>query len=737
MGEETTTELLENVDSDKVAIPLINSISSYDTRCDNTLIKRAVEFAICHHGSQKRLSGDPYYHHPVAVAEILTGMKLDSRTIITALLHDTIEDTDVTKDMIAEEFGDEIAHLVEGVTKLTKIEYKSYDQQQADNFRKLLIAISEDIRVLLVKLADRLHNMRTLHHIPKEKKRKRIARETMDIYAPLAERIGMRNVKDELEAIAFNELYPDACQSIQHRLEQLRTHDKQRVERTLKHLKTLLKESGIKATLSGREKAPYSIWRKMQKRNMTFEMLSDITAFRIIVPSDEDCYRALGVIHATYHALPGQFKDYISTPKNNGYQSLHTIVMGPEQQRVEIQIRTEEMHEISEMGVAAHWSYKQGQPYTTESREYRWIRELLHIIENSSEPEEVMEHTKLEMYHDQVFCFTPKGDLIALPKGATPVDFAFSVHSEVGQSCVGAKINNRIMPLRTQLKNGDQVEILQSKSQIPSPSWENFVVTGKARSEIRKTIRTNQRNEYIKLGRSMLTKAFLSIGEELDDNLLEPLIDHYQKTSVKDIYASLGEGTIQRSDVLNHVFPDKSRSSRTPSLLSRLRRISRKSSDDGNFSVPIMGLTPGMAIHFASCCHPLPGEKIAGIVNSGKGITIHTADCIELEHFVDTPERWVDVRWETDTGEHVFVGQLVVVLYHQKGSLGELANTIAQGKGNINNIRIVHRSTDLFEIVVDIEVRDIEHFNEIIGLLRTNPKVHSVSRHKQGKEKES
>ncbi|MGD9650260.1 MAG: bifunctional (p)ppGpp synthetase/guanosine-3',5'-bis(diphosphate) 3'-pyrophosphohydrolase, partial [Dongiaceae bacterium] len=466
---------------------LVERVKSYDPNLDEAGLNRAYVFALKAHGSQRRESGDPYFSHPLEVAGMLADMRLDGSSIITALLHDTVEDTSINLKDIKGMFGEEIAKLVDGVTKLSRLELQSDHTKQAENFRKLVIAMSEDIRVLLVKLADRTHNMRTLHFKNDPEKRRRIAMETMEIYAPLAERIGMQAIKDELEDLAFQELYPEARQSIITRLDFLRAQGTNLVGRIIDELKEVLSKASLPAIVIGREKSPYSIWRKMQRRNVEFEQLSDIMAFRVNVDSVEQCYQALGVIHARYPVVPGRFKDYISTPKPNGYQSLHTTVIGPERQRIEIQIRTKDMHDVSERGVAAHWQYKQGEGLK-EGKQYRWLRHLLDILEQASNPEEFLEHTKLEMYQDQVFCFSPKGDLIALPRGATPVDFAYAVHSQVGDSCVGAKINGRIMPLRTVLQNGDQVEIITSKAQTPSPTWEEFVVTGKAKARIRRFV---------------------------------------------------------------------------------------------------------------------------------------------------------------------------------------------------------------------------------------------------------
>ncbi|MBY0408527.1 MAG: RelA/SpoT family protein, partial [Rickettsiales bacterium] len=493
----------------------------------------------------------------------LTQYRLDTASIATALLHDTVEDTDVTLDDIEQSFGKEIRTLVDGVTKLSKLEGKSENLNQAENFRKLLIAMSEDLRVLLVKLADRMHNMQTLKYIKNPEKRQRIARETVEIYAALAERIGMRNMKDELQDLAFAELYPEARESILTRLEFLRSEGQAELEKTLAVIQNKIREGGLPtARLLGREKRPFSIWKKMENKNVEFEQLTDIIAFRVVTDTVAECYQALGVIHAEWHTIPGRFKDYISTPKSNGYQSLHTAILGPNQQRIEIQIRTKEMDDIAEYGLAAHWSYKQGASNKEnraahDGKQFRWIRELLDILEKSSNPEEFLENTKLEMYHDQVFCFSPKGDILAFPRGATPVDFAYAVHSGVGDTCVGAKINGRIVPLRTKLKNGDQVEIITSKTQTPSPSWERFVVTGKAKSEIRKFVRTQQRAEYINLGRAVLAKTFKQEGHELNEKMIEPHLPHFGKKSIDDLMAEVGEGLLSRQTVMEVVLGEK------------------------------------------------------------------------------------------------------------------------------------------------------------------------------------
>src|SRR5579864_4645430 len=492
---------------------LVDLVKSYDPGADEAVLNRAYVYSMKAHGTQMRASGDPYFSHPVEVAGVLARMKLDTASIVTGLLHDTVEDTVATLDDIEQRFGGEIARLVDGVTKLSRLELQSDQTKQAENFRKLVLAMSEDIRVLLVKLADRLHNMQTLRFIQDADKRRQIARETMDIYAPLAERIGMHRMKDQLEDLAFAELYPDARTSITARLGFLRDQGGDIVPRIVAELTQKLKEAGLSANVAGREKSAYSIWRKMQRKDVPFEQLADVMAFRVLVDDIGQCYHALGVLHSHYPVVPGRFKDYISTPKPNQYRSLHTGVLGPERQRIEIQIRTREMHEVAELGVAAHWSYKQNAG-TTEGPQYRWLRELLDILDHASGPEEFLENTKLEMFQDQVFVFTPKGDLIALPRGATAVDFAYAVHSEIGDTCVGAKINGRLLPLRTELQNGDQVDIVTSKAQTPSPTWERFVVTGKARAGVPPLVRQQQQTQYPHLGRGIGEEGFRQQRED-------------------------------------------------------------------------------------------------------------------------------------------------------------------------------------------------------------------------------
>ncbi|SEO48001.1 GTP pyrophosphokinase [Rhodospirillales bacterium URHD0017] len=718
---------------------LVERVQSYDPDADEDMLNRAYVYGLKKHGTQLRASGDPYFSHPVEVAGILAEMRLDTASIVTGLLHDTIEDTDATREEIARLFGENVARLVDGVTKLSRLEVQSESTKEAENLRKLVLAMSSDIRVLLVKLADRLHNMRTLHHIKDPARRRRIAHETMDLYAPLASRIGMERVKRELEELAFAELNPDGRASVLARQDYLRERGERLVPEIEAELIKTFKEGGLKAQVSGREKTPYSIWRKMQNKNVSFEQLADIMAFRIIVADVAQCYQALGLIHGRYQVIPGRFKDYISVPKPNGYRSLHTGVIGPLGQRIELQIRTEEMQDQAERGVAAHWIYKQGGP-STDAPQYAWLRSLIEILDKAPNAEEFLEHTKLEMFHDQVFCFTPKGKLIALPKGATPIDFAYAVHSQVGDTCVGSKINGRMLPLRTQLSNGDQVEIITSKAQTPSPTWERFVVTGKAKAAIRRFIRTRQREQYLQLGKSLLDKTFHEEGYEVTEKGLDGVRANFKQATTDDLIAAVGAGLFTSREVITAVYPGLKQPQRKDGgadvvPISRARNkaaadAAKAKKDAAGGQIAIRGLIPGMAVHFARCCHPLPGDRIVGIITTGKGVTIHTIDCATLESFSEAPERWIDVGWDSvsEGAPGIYTGRLKVTVANQPGSLSKLSTVIARHEGNISNLRIVNRSMDFFDMVIDVEVNDVKHLANITAALRATPAINAVER---------
>ncbi len=719
------------------AYELVDLVRAYAPAADEDLLDRAYVFAMKKHGSQQRANGAPYFTHPLEVAQLLAGMKLDEGSIITGLLHDTIEDTDATYEEIAELFGEDIARLVDGVTKLSRMELQNPDSKQAENFRKLIVAMSEDIRVLLVKLADRLHNMQTLHYIEQPERRQRIARETLEIYAPLAERMGINQVKEQLEDLAFTELYPEGRQSILNRLDFLRDKDGALVAKISQELGALCAEHGLSAEITGREKRPYSIWRKMERKQVSFEELSDVVAFRIVVDDVADCYAALGYVHGAYPVIFDRFKDYISMPKTNGYRSLHTTVLGPENRRIEIQIRTREMHEEAELGVAAHWAYKQGEP--KDGRYYRWLQHVLDILDQDHRPDEFLEHTKLELFRDEVFCFTPRGDLIALPRGATTVDFAYAVHSEVGDRTVGAKVNGRLVPLNTELENGDQVEIMTADNQTPSPTWERFVVTGKARACLRRFIRLKQRDEYRALGKAMLQKRYKQEGQRFSEKQLVAVLEAFKAADMDDLYAGIGFGDFTAQEVLQTAVPDarKKRAADGEILEQADGEDGRKArpgkKQKKGTAVPIRGLIPGMAVHYAGCCHPVPGDRIVGIVTTGKGVTIHTADCEALSHFQATPERWLPVTWDNDRENAQFIARIYTILLNDKGSLGTLSSVIGQYGGNITNLKIVKRSIDFWDMLVDIHVEDERQLSTIIAALRATTEISSVWRDGTGR----
>ncbi len=682
---------------------LVERVKGYDPDADEALINRAYVFSVARHGSQKRASGDPYFSHPIEVAGILTELFLDDRTIVTALLHDTIEDTLTTTEEIERLFGDDIARLVDGVTKLSKIEAQSENQRAAENLRKFLLAMSDDIRVLLVKLADRLHNMRTLHFIKNEEKRRRIARETMDIYAPLAERIGMYEFMREMQLLAFEQIEPEAYESVTKRLDRLKDGGgADKVTRIAQQLQTMLTTAGMHVSVSGREKHPFSIWRKMQERHISFEQLSDIMAFRVIADSTEDCYRALGFIHQRFKMVPGRFKDYISTPKRNGYQSLHTTVIHEENARIEIQIRSQRMHRDSEFGLAAHWAYKQDG--SRPDGQAAWLRDLVEILEQSQDADELLEHTKMAMYQDRIFAFTPKGELQQLPKGSTPVDFAYAVHTKLGNECVGAKINGRVMPLRTQLENGDQVEILKSDAQEPQPGWLSFAVTGKARAAIRRFIRQKQRAETIALGEKLYEEIISRLPVEIGEKAQKAAIKRLKLEDRAALMIAIATNRVADDDVLNALVPGSVEES------SSAPKRGKKQAQ----AVSILGLTPGIAFTLSECCHPVPGDRIVGLRRPGEPIEVHTIDCLALETGQDAD--WVDLSW--DSNAQGGTARLSVIVKNQPGALATVANIFGVNKANILNLQLVNREGPFHTDLIDLEVEDASHVARIISALR-------------------
>jgi guanosine-3',5'-bis(diphosphate) 3'-pyrophosphohydrolase len=700
---------------------LIQKVLGYDAHADTELLTQAYYFSQQSHAKQVRASGKPFFEHPLAVAHILADLHLDVNTIITGLLHDTVEDTKVTSREIRLLFGKNIAFLVDGVTKITHIESLSTHAQRTEQYKKLLVAVSSDIRVLLVKLADRLHNMRTLYFFGSEEKKRRIARETINVYVPLAERIGLRKIKDELEDLAFTALNPDARHSIISRLKFLKAQNQDILTLMTEEFQNLFKKAGIKVDLKGREKTPYSIWLKMQKKNTSFENIADIIAFRILVESIAECYQVLGILHSNYHVIPGRFKDYLSLPKKNKYASLHTTLIGPFQRRVEIQIRTHKLEKIAEFGVAAHWEYKQG--FKPENIHYKWLRELLELLEHSNRPEDFLAHTKLELFQDQVFCFSPKGDLLHLPKHATAIDFAYAVHSNIGNHCVGAKINGQLMPLKTELKNGDQVEILTSELQSPVPAWEHFAITPKAKANIRRFVRKKRRGEFEKIGKSFLEDVFQK--EKVffsEENLLAHLSD-FSCDSLDDLYVFIGEGRIQPQTVLASVFPEK-----------RVEPVQEKKLFENFWTpssmLPISGLPLGVVIHFASCCYPLPGDRIFGLYEEKNKITIHRRECKWCAYQDNKDKDLLDLSWSSDaeTLGGKYIGRVLLKLVNQPGALAIFSTLIAKMGTNIIHFKIQRRTSDYFEILVDLELTSVEKLEETIGTLKVSSWILSVER---------
>jgi GTP diphosphokinase / guanosine-3',5'-bis(diphosphate) 3'-diphosphatase len=724
---------------------LVDRVKQYNPATNEDLLNRAYVYAMRAHGSQKRDSGDPYFSHPLQVAAILTDLKLDDATIAAALLHDTIEDTDATRTEIDRLFGHDIGVLVEGLTKLKKLDLVSKEAKQAENLRKLLLAIADDVRVLLIKLADRLHNMRTLSHRPPEARRL-TAEETLDIYAPLAGRMGMQEMREELEDLAFHELNPDAYKVITERLEALAARSKSWIADIEEQLAKKLADSGIAADVSGRRKRAYSIWRKMERKAVGFEQLSDIFGFRVLVGSVAECYQALGIVHTTWPVVPGRFKDYISTPKQNDYRSLHSTVIGPGKQRVELQIRTREMQQIAEYGIAAHALYKDGVGSPTEllSREsnaYAWLRRTIELLAEGSNPEEFLEHTKLELFHDQVFCFTPKGKLIALPRGATPIDFAYAVHTDVGNMAIGAKINGKIGPLSSPLQNGDEVQILTSKAQTAPPAaWESIVATGKARAAIRRATRAAVRDQYSGLGRRILERLCERAKIAYSDEQLEGSLPRLARASIDDVMSAVGRGEMKAADVVRAMYPDYKDERVTPLAptsdsgwfgLKRAKAVKFKllESGDNGAAIPIRGINSDLPVSFAPNGGAVPGDRIVGIMTPGEGITIYPIHSPALKEFEDQPERWLDVRWDVDEkAPQRFPAQLAVQSVNEPGSLAQIAQVIAEHDGNIDNIHMSRQSPDFTEVTIDLEVYNLKHLTSIISQLRAKKVIANAER---------
>jgi GTP diphosphokinase / guanosine-3',5'-bis(diphosphate) 3'-diphosphatase len=726
---------------------LIERVKRYNPNASEALLNRAYVYAMKAHGEQRRASGDPYFSHPLEVAAILTDLKLDDATIAAALLHDTIEDTAATRAEIDQMFGKDIGALVDGLTKLKKLDLVTKEAKQAENLRKLLLAIADDVRVLLVKLADRLHNMRTLSHVPPETRR-RTAEETLDIYAPLAGRMGMHEMREELEDLAFRELNPEAHAVVSERLDSLEQKNSGLVTEIERQLAKKLSDRGVEAEVSGRRKRAYSIWRKMERKSVGFEQLSDIFGFRVVVRTLPECYQALGVVHTTWPVVPGRFKDYVSTPKQNDYRSIHTTVIGPSRQRVELQIRTHEMHEIAEYGIAAHALYKDGAGSPTEmlSREssaYAWLRRTIELLAEGSNPEEFLEHTKLELFHDQVFCFTPKGKLIALPRRANAIDFAYAVHTDVGNMAVGCKINGKIAPLVSELTNGDEVEVITSKAQrAPPAAWESLVTTGKARAAIRRATRVAVRTQYAGLGRRIVERLCQRAKIAYSDDKLAGALPRLARASVEEVMSAVGRGEMRAADVVRAMYPDY-KEERAAAIaqqpkpesgwfgLKKAKSVKVKVPGIGEAgaAIPIRGMNTDLPVRFAPNGGAVPGDRIVGILTPGEGITIYPIQSPVLKDFEDAPERWLDLRWDVEERTpQRFPARIALQTVNEPGSLAQVAQVIAEHDGNIDNISMERSAPDFTDVTIDLEVFDIKHLNSIIAQLRAKPVVASAER---------
>lgn len=710
---------------------LVERVRAYDPGADEALINRAYVYATAMHGSQKRLSGDPYFAHPIEVAGLLTEYKLDTATIVAGLLHDTIEDTEATREKIAELFGEQIADLVEGVTKLSKLDLDPEANPQAANLQKFILAMSKDVRVLLVKLADRLHNMKTLQFHPSADKRRRIALETLDIYAPLARRIGMDRMSRELESLAFAEAYPDAHQTILDRIEQLRTEKGANVATVTLAIKDLLAKAMPSARVMGREKQPHSIWRKLKRKAIDFADLADVYAFRIIVPSVDDCYRALGLLHQTWLSVPDGFEDYISNPKPNGYRSIHTLIIGPGNVRVEVQIRTEEMDHIAEEGVAAHWRYKNetygfdaeaAQRAGLDAREA--VRSLLEIAAHpDAGGEEFLEHARLEMYQDHVFAFTPKGRLIALPVGAGPLDFAYAVHSDVGDTCVGARINGVERPLRTVLRNGDVVDILRSDTAAPVPGWQAITKTGRAKSLQRRLERAAKREQFMRLGRDLLDHALHRVGHTYADTNLDDAVARLRLEGVEDLLVAVGDGSLTAAAAVAAAFPGLGAAAEAQAGRAPLR------ADKAHLYVDGSGLTPGVGLHLAECCSPVPGDRIIGVMRPGLGVEVHTIECHRLAQLEEEDLAWLDLSWTQNALKHsLAVARIQATVENGRGVLAHLCKLISDYQGDILNVRTRRDGQDFFDILFDLEVNDAQHLTNILAAMRSYKAVREADR---------
>ncbi|MFW2541153.1 RelA/SpoT family protein [Primorskyibacter sp. 2E107] len=692
---------------------LIALVRNYNPKTNEKLILAAYDYGREMHQGQTRKSGEPYFTHPVAVAAILTEQQLDDATIITALLHDTIEDTRASYSEVSEKFGREVADLVDGVTKLTNLQLSSSESKQAENFRKLFMAMSKDLRVILVKLADRLHNMRTIKAMRVEKQVQK-ARETMDIFAPLAGRMGMQSMREELEDLAFRVLNPEGRASIIRRFVTLQKETGDVIHRITSDMRYELERAGVEAEVFGRAKKPYSIWRKMQEKKIGFSRLSDIYGFRVITRSERDAYTALGAIHQRWRAVPGRFKDYISQPKSNGYRSIHTTVSGRDGKRVEVQIRTRQMHEVAETGVAAHWSYRDGvraqNPFAVDPA--KWIAGLTEQFDAEEDHDAFLEAVKLEMYSDKVFCFTPKGDVVKLPKGATPLDFAYAIHTRIGSACVGAKVDGLRVPLWTRLKNGQSVEIITAEGQMPQATWLEIAQTGKAKTAIRRALREANKERFAKLGHELVRAAFENAGKKATDKVLETASKTLRLEDAETLLARVGSAELTAREVVESVYPNLA--IQDGALIEEKRAV--------------VGLEHGQAFERAKCCQPLPGERIIGLTHRGKGVAVHAIDCAALADFEDQPDRWMDLHWADGAHPAVYTVSLEVTITNDAGVLGRICTLIGEQRANISDLRFMDRKPDFYRLMLDVDLRDAEHLHSVMTALEAESNVASLDR---------
>jgi len=696
----------------------LEKLTNYLKKSEKKIINSAINFSEQAHKDQIRKSGDPFITHPIEVAKILTSIKMDAFGIAAGLLHDTIEDTEISKSEITDIFGDQISELVQGLTKISKFSLMINKQKLGENYRKLILASSKDLRVILIKLADRLHNMRTINYIKDESKKINISMETLEIFVPLSQRLGMKEWQDELEDLAFHTINPEARKSVIDRLNYLNVKDENIVDEIRYELKKNLLSEDINSKIDGRIKSAYSVWNKIKNKNISFEQLSDIMAFRIISNSTRECYKCLGIIHRKYQYIPGRFKDFISSPKSNGYRALHTTVMGPKNKKIEIQFRSNVMNQIADYGVAAHWKYKDPKSIKEkDTKEYKWMHDLVDLMNSSANQDELIENSKISVFKDEIYVFTPKGDLIELPKKATPIDFAYAIHTQIGDKCVGAKINEKLQPLKTVLKNGDQIEIITSEESQPSPLWERFAVTTKVKSQIRRFFRSKKRDEYILFGKEILSSFFIKENYDLNNDTLNKIKAEFNISDIDDLYEMLGAGRLTAFSVIKRIYPE----------------FNYKSPKQFEFktenTIRLKGLTAGMSYHLAGCCSPIKGDTIVGIVTAGIGVAVHTIDCDTLSSYSDDPERWLNISWDNSSHNiSLSNARISVVLKNQPGSLGMVTTVIAKNNGNISNINFSIRKIDFFEIVIDIEVRDANHLNNIIAALRLVSEISSLER---------